>query len=102
MAENGRKNEDALVLAHAASRNDSQETIQAPDEPGAYSMCCDAERNHAEVKSGAEGIRTLDLSIANATLSQLSYRPPVQDILKGRCEAVQATPNSRAMRLLAA
>ena len=25
--------------------------------------------------SGAEGIRTLDLGIANATLSQLSYRP---------------------------
>ena len=67
--------QNAAQYPHAENRNDSQETIQAPDEPGAYSMCCDAERNHAEVKSGAEGIRTLDLSIANATLSQLSYRP---------------------------
>ena len=28
-----------------------------------------------ELRSGAEGIRTLDLCIANAALSQLSYRP---------------------------
>jgi hypothetical protein len=29
----------------------------------------------SEVYGGAEGDRTLDLRIANATLSQLSYRP---------------------------
>jgi hypothetical protein len=28
-----------------------------------------------QVNGGAEGDRTLDLRIANATLSQLSYRP---------------------------
>ena len=32
-------------------------------------------RNHARAINGAEGTRTLDLGIANATLSQLSYRP---------------------------
>ncbi len=30
---------------------------------------------HGEMGCGAEGDRTLDLRIANATLSQLSYRP---------------------------
>ena len=30
---------------------------------------------HGGVENGAEGDRTLDLRIANATLSQLSYRP---------------------------
>jgi len=30
---------------------------------------------NAEITGGAEGDRTLDLRIANATLSQLSYRP---------------------------
>ena len=33
-------------------------------------------RNHCFV-GGAEGDRTLDLSIANAALSQLSYGPPL-------------------------
>ena len=32
-------------------------------------------REHATVSSGGEGSRTLDLCIANAALSQLSYRP---------------------------
>ena len=32
-------------------------------------------KNHAAAKSGPRGIRTLDLSDANRTLSQLSYRP---------------------------
>ncbi len=31
--------------------------------------------NYAAAKSGPRGIRTLDLSDANRTLSQLSYRP---------------------------
>jgi len=31
-------------------------------------------------ESGAEGDRTLNLSIANAALSQLSYRPLVQPV----------------------
>ena len=33
---------------------------------------------------GAEGDRTLDLRIANATLSQLSYRPEMMKLKKGR------------------
>lgn len=35
-------------------------------------------RKRRRVISGAEGSRTLDLSIANAALSQLSYRPEFQ------------------------
>ncbi len=31
--------------------------------------------SHEKVTGGAEGDRTLDLRIANAALSQLSYRP---------------------------
>jgi hypothetical protein len=37
------------------------------------------------VPGGREGIRTLDLSVANAALSQLSYAPP-----KSRRPAVDA------------
>ena len=33
--------------------------------------------NYAHTFSGAEGIRTPDLGIANAALSQLSYRPAI-------------------------
>ena len=35
-------------------------------------------------KSGADGIRTHDLRIANATLSQLSYGPMVVAVLNDR------------------
>src|SRR5215212_6099343 len=44
--------------------------------------------NADENKSGAEGSRTLDLCIANAALSQLSYRPRLTQILEARQEAV--------------
>ena len=36
------------------------------------------------VSGGAEGDRTLDLRIANATLSQLSYRPTIASIGSAR------------------
>src|ERR1700686_3067488 len=42
--------------------------------------------------SGAEGDRTLDLRIANATLSQLSYRPTRRAILASGAAAASVTP----------
>ena len=40
-----------------------------------YFRTCRSMRAYAGRLNGAEGTRTLDLGIANATLSQLSYRP---------------------------
>ena len=55
-----------------------------PDLPGASNSAAmqrDALRGHGGMNGGAEGDRTLDLRIANATLSQLSYRPIGNNLL---------------------
>ena len=41
------------------------------------------------IDGGREGIRTLDLSVANAALSQLSYAPP-KNQQQGSSDGVQA------------
>src|SRR5580693_1946828 len=47
----------------------------------ATQTACDLQLRNTEIPGGAEGDRTLDLRIANATLSQLSYRPTRRAIL---------------------
>ena len=72
MAENGRKNEDALVLAHAASRNDSQETTKAPGKPRADANVCDGVQDSAQQSSGERGIRTTDENTVKTEVVGLS------------------------------
>src|SRR5437764_3569182 len=48
------------------------------------------------LNAGAEGDRTLDLRIANATLSQLSYRPTAKHPAKSRSsQTASECPQSR-------
>ena len=44
----------------------------------------DAEQSARSIGGGDEGDRTLDLGIANAALSQLSYVPERRKIIAGR------------------
>ena len=46
------------------------------------------------MSGGREGIRTLDLSVANAALSQLSYAPKAQAVLFPNITRVEETDNS--------
>jgi hypothetical protein len=54
----------------------------------------DCQREKGRESGGAEGDRTLDLRIANATLSQLSYRPTNE----GR-DCNEAPPRQQAIGL---
>ena len=48
-----------------------------PDKHLNFPATCLFPHRPGRFKSGAEGCRTLDLCIANAALSQLSYRPKI-------------------------
>ena len=83
-----------------------------PDLPGASNSAAmqrDALRGHGGMNGGAEGDRTLDLRIANATLSQLSYRPMETTCFSSRCrqaasagrEIVPALQPTRKLKLTA-
>src|SRR6185437_15503812 len=90
----------SLVSGHSSARaaNGSCRAERYAQEPSANRpgiIRYRGARNGPRVNGGAEGDRTLDLRIANATLSQLSYRPTKRRILASA--RALATPSRRVL-----